>query len=100
SPESLETPIWSRLKLAIRTKKIAHTISDSNINLSWPDTLGIIRELGSKKNQASLNFRFKPEGVAVEKIGAFAEKLKKARTQRTNVSLVLSHDQIKERLIS
>ena len=39
--DALETPIWSRLKLAIRTKKLDYTVAGSAINLSWPDTLGV-----------------------------------------------------------
>nr|WP_313665870.1 DEAD/DEAH box helicase [Brucella intermedia] len=97
-PEGLETPIWSRLKLAIRTKKLDHTISGGEITLSWPDTLGVVRELGSKSNQASLNFRFKPEGIAAEKIRAFSAQIKKTRAQRTELTTVLSPQEIEVQL--
>ena len=98
SPDGLETPIWSRLKLAIRTKKLDHIISDSEINLSWPDTLSVIRELGSRTSQANLNFRFKPEGVAAEKLREFAAQIKKTRAQRTSLTVELSPQEIEERL--
>ncbi|MBU0726691.1 MAG: DEAD/DEAH box helicase [Alphaproteobacteria bacterium] len=99
SPDGLETPIWSRLKLAIRTKKLDHTISGGEIYLSWPDTLGVIRELGSKSNQVSLHFRFLPEGVAADKLRAFASQIKKTRAQRTALTAELSPKEIEERLL-
>lgn len=99
SPDVLETPIWSRLKLAIRTKKLDHTISGGEISLSWPDTLGVIRELGSKSNQVSLHFRFKPEGVAADKLRAFAAQIKKTREHRTELKAQLPPKEIEERLL-
>jgi SNF2 family DNA or RNA helicase len=96
--DALETPIWSRLKLAIRTKKLDHTVADGVINLSWPDTLGVVRELGSKANQITLNFRFRPEGVAEEKLRAFAAEIRKTRDLRSKITEVLTKDQIKTRL--
>ncbi|RCK40960.1 helicase [Thalassospira profundimaris] len=99
APDSLETPIWSRLKLAIRTKKIDHTVSDGEISLSWPDTLGVVRELGSKANQVNLHFRFIPEGIAADKLRAFAAQIKKTRAQRTELTAQLSPQEIKERLL-
>lgn len=95
---ALDTPIWSRLKLAIRTKKLDHTIDGSEINLSWPDTLAVVRELGSKANQQSLRFRFRPDGDAAVKLSAFAAQLKKTREQRSQISVVLSPEEIEAKL--
>ena len=96
--EALETPIWTRLKLAIRTKKLDHTISGGEINLSWPDTLGVVRELGSKANQKSLNFRFRPEGEAADKLRAFAAQIKKTRELRDHKIEAISPEEIEDRL--
>ena len=96
--DALETPIWSRLKLAIRTKKLDHTLAGSEINLSWPDTLGVVRELGSKANQRSLHFRFRPEGEAADKLRAFAAQIKKTREQRGQITETLSPKEINEKL--
>lgn len=96
--EELETPIWARLKLAIRTKKLDHIISGGEINLSWPDTLGVVRELGSKANQKSLSFRFRPEGEAEEKLRSFAKQIKKTREQRTDIAETISPEEIEDRL--
>ncbi|MEX0604455.1 MAG: DEAD/DEAH box helicase [Marinobacter sp.] len=96
--DALETAIWARLKLSIRTKRLDHTISEGEINLSWPDTLGVVRELGSKSNQKSLHFRFRPEGVAEEKLSAFSAQLRKTREQRNQISNALSPEEIDLRL--
>lgn len=96
--DALETPIWSRLKLAIRTKKLDHTVAGGAINLSWPDTLGVVRELGSKANQISLNFRFRPEGEAEGKLRAFAVQIRKTRELRSQITEVLSTYEIEARL--
>ena len=97
--EDCEKSIWTRIKLAIRSKNIDHNISECEINLSWPDTLGIVRELGSKSNQINLNFRFQPEGKAVDKISSFATEIQKIRqifNQKIKESL--SWDEINFRL--
>jgi hypothetical protein len=93
-----EAPIWSRLKLAIRTKKLDHTVFGCEINLSWPDTLGVVRELGSKANQTSLNFRFRPDGEAEEKLRAFAVQIRKTREARSQITAPLTTDEIEARL--
>jgi SNF2 family DNA or RNA helicase len=96
--DALETPIWSRLKLAIRTKKLDHTVSGNVISLTWPDTLGVVRELGSKANQIGLNFRFRPEGEAELKLRAFASQIRKTRELRSHITVVLAPDEIEARL--
>ena len=95
---ALDTPIWSRLKLAIRTKKLDHTVSGREINLSWPDTLGVVRELGSKANQTNLNFRFRPDGEADGKLRAFAAQIRKTREARGQITAPLTTDEIEARL--
>ncbi len=96
--DALETAIWARLKLAIRSKKLDHLISGGEINLSWSDTLGVVRELGSKASQRNLHFRFQPEGTAAEKICSFAAQLKNTRLLRSQITETLSLDEIDERL--
>lgn len=95
----LDTPIWARLKLAIRSKKIEHTVTAGRIQLSWPDALGVVRELGSRANQRNLNFRFRPLGEAEERLKQFALEVQAARSQRETLTAKLSDDEIEERLI-
>ena len=88
--DGVETPIWARLKLAVRTKKLAHTLINGEIRLSWPETLGIVRELGSKSTQKNLNFRFRPDENAAIKLQAFTEQIQKTREQRRQISETLT----------
>lgn len=94
----LDTPIWARLKLAIRSKSIDHKILDGKISLAWADTLDIVRELGSRNSQKSFNFRFRPEGEAIERLKTFSEQLKQARSQRQQLSELLPSGEIQARL--
>ena len=96
--DALETPVWARIKLAVRTKGIDHTIVGGDLTLSWPDTLGVVRELGSKASQKSLKFRFVPEGKATEKLRAFAAQIKKTREQRNQIINSMSPREIEMRL--
>ncbi len=96
--EELETAIWSRLKLSIRSKKLHYTISGSEINLSWTDTLGLVREFGSRDTQQNLNFRFRPKAEAAEKLRAFATELRKTRTQRSTLTTSILPEEIQTRL--
>jgi len=96
--DDLDQPIWARLKLAIRSKDIDHRISSGTITLAWADALGIVRELGTRNSQKSFNFRFRPEGEAVERLKTFSEQLKQARSQRQKLTKLLPADEIQERL--
>ena len=95
---ALETAIWARLKLSIRTKKLTPTISGGEIVLAWPDVLGVVRELGSKSSQTELNFRFRPVGLAIEKLRSFANQIQQTRAQRTHLSEILPPKDIEIRL--
>ncbi len=94
----LETAIWSRLKLSIRTKKLHHTITGSEINLSWSDTLSLVREFGSRATQQNLNFRFRPTAAAAEKLSAFATELRETRAQRSTLTESIHTEEIRTRL--
>ena len=98
SLDDLEKPIWARLKLAIRSKGYEHRISKGQITLAWADVLSIVRELGTRKSQSSLNFRFEPQGEAAERLKVFAAQLKAARAQRQQLSDTIPEDEIQSRL--
>ncbi len=97
---ALETAIWTRLKLAIRTRKLEHRIKDHEIYLSWSDALGVVRELGSRETQKNLNFRFRPEGVAAEKLRVFAFQVRNTQVQRLKLGEILSPEDIKNQLFT
>ena len=98
SAGELETAIWARLKLAIRAKKIHHTITGNEVILSWPDILSLVREFGSRATQQSLNFRFRPTDSAAEKLRAFANELKETRAQRSTLTTIIPAEEIQTRL--
>ena len=85
SVEALDTAVWSRLKLAVRSKNFDHAIEGGAIKLPWADTLSVVRELGSKAEQTNLNFRFRPEGEALARLRNFARDLRMVREQRYQV---------------
>ncbi len=91
-------PVWARLKLAIRSKNFDHKLTETSIKLSWSDMLSIIRELGTKSTQRALNFRFKPDEEAAQRIKQFSEQLKSARKQRKELAEVIPREEIPERL--
>lgn len=82
SPDETNSPIWSRIKLTLRANNTEPISSDNTIQIPWANVLGLVRELGTKSNQISLGFRFRPEGDALEKLKAFSEQIKKTREQR------------------
>lgn len=96
--DEIDAPIWSRLKLAIRSKHIEPMISDGNIRLPWPDAMGIVREFGSRNFQQSLNFRFRPKGEASERLKQFVLEVRQARIQRKNLTKSISEAEIESKL--
>lgn len=98
SERDIETAIWARLKLSVRTKRVKHTILGGEINLGWPDLLGIVRELGSKSTQRNLNFRFRPEGLALEKLRSFSKEIRDTQAQKLQVSKLLTNEEIQQNL--
>lgn len=90
---------WSRIKLYILSNTSDVKITEHEIILSWPEALNVIREFGSKSVQTQFNFRFKPEGEAKEKLKAFIQQIKNARSFRHAVPELKSEVQIESDLI-
>lgn len=91
--------IWERLKARFLEKNITAIVYEDEIEISWPETLDVIREFGSKASQRTLNFRFLPEGKAVEKIQDFLREIKKAREARNEITITISEEEIASRLL-
>lgn len=100
SGADVTSPVWARAKLAVMSKGLEHDLTGSKLTLSWPDTLGIVRELGSRKSQQSLNFRFRPDETAGRKLQEFATQLKATRAQRQTLSASLTDEEIVEKLLA
>lgn len=95
---SVRSAIWSRIKLSLRTKSISHSDHGNRVELSWPDALGVVRELGSKTIQRSLNFRFKPNEPAAIALKKFADQVVSTRKQRKELSASLPISEIETKL--
>lgn len=96
--DQAQSPIWARLKLAVRSKNFDHKIKGTSLNLSWPDTLNLVRELGSASTQRSFDFRFRPDEESGRLIREFAEQFKRARQQRKEIVDPISPEEISDRL--
>lgn len=94
-----DAPIWSRLKLSILSKNMEPRVSGDSIRISWHDMLGIVREFGSRSTQKSLNFRFRPEGEAAQKLKQFALQVQKANYLRENLAQAVPENEIAAELI-
>lgn len=90
--------IWERLK----SRFISYPdtiITDFYIETPWPSVLDTLRELGNRKFQHSLNFRFAPVGQAIEKIKEFSRQITEIRSADNPSALIFSDQEIVERLI-
>jgi hypothetical protein len=83
--QGCDSPIWERLRAHLAGKPDV-SISIFVIEMAWPDILGVIREFGSRSNQQSLNFRFRPVGEAEDKVAAFVRELRTTRETRNNLA--------------
>lgn len=92
--ENSSAPIWSRIRALIVSKSLDATITDTAIELTWPDALNIVREFGSKAMQRSLNFRFQPNASALARVQSFIEEVRAARAGQEGLTRVTTPEQI------
>lgn len=92
-----DSPIWERLRAHFAGRPDVLT-SPFKIEMPWPDILGVIREFGSRSNQQSLNFRFRPVGDAVAKVATFVSEMRTTREKRDNLKVELTAEEIERRL--
>lgn len=91
--------IWERLQT--RFIGVPDTIvTDILIETPWPNVLDLLRELGTKQFQKSLNFRFTPVGNSFEKLKDFSKQIAETRASRDTLKIELTDEEIKSRLIS
>lgn len=94
-----DSSIWERLCTRIIASEIENRITETAIELPWTEVLDLIREFGAKATQSSLNFRFRPEGVAADKIKEFAREVKQAKLSKTSLTYTFNRDEIESKLI-
>jgi len=96
--EMSSSSIWEQLRARAIGDPACGFVSETTIELPWPDILDIIREFGSREVQQTLNFRFAPAGEAAVKIQDFLREFRIARSARDNLGLTLTREEIVNRL--
>jgi hypothetical protein len=91
-------PIWSRIKVMVVANDLDAKITNTTIQLSWPDALNIVREFGSKSTQRALNFRFRPAGNAAARLQLFSAEVQSAHISQGVLTSTRSPEQIRSDL--
>jgi SNF2 family DNA or RNA helicase len=95
----LSSPIWERLRSRLASEPASIPLGNDGYEIPWPLALQILRELGSKSVQATLNFRFKPDASAQEQVRRFAEEVRSARAAKGTLTSTLSIEQLEQGLL-
>lgn len=95
---STDSSIWTRLRARLAAEPASKSIGATAFEMPWPLVLQVLRELGSKSLQTSLNFRFQPDESAAEQVKRFAHEVQQARQARGSLTATVSADDIQETL--
>lgn len=87
-------PIWSRIRALVVSDNLDARITNTTIQLSWPELLNIVREFGSKSTQRELNFRIRPDVSAEERLKTFAAEVQSARAYQQSLAPIRSPEQL------
>lgn len=99
SDERTLDPIWGQIKSLVLSRNFEHKSASNKIRLSWPDTLTLVREFGTRTAQNSYNFRFHPTNTAKVRLADFAQQVKAVRRSRHEApEQTLSVDEISAKL--
>jgi hypothetical protein len=94
-----DSTAWERIRAKVFADQSVLSSSESRLELTWPDTLSLLRDFGSKAQQRELNFRFSPTGDAVARIKQFGDEVRAARASRNSLTLTISEDEVRSQLI-
>ncbi|MDH5181213.1 MAG: DEAD/DEAH box helicase [Gammaproteobacteria bacterium] len=97
--KDITSSIWERIKSRLLERNDEFFEADNTIELSWIDTLCLIREFGSASVQKKLGFRFRPKERAKPKIQEFLAEVRKARESFNSIAVTLSEQEITSRLL-
>jgi SNF2 family DNA or RNA helicase len=97
-PSEVSSSIWSRIKVMVVANNLDSRITETSVQVPWPDALSIVREFGAKATQRALDFRFRPEGGAIERLRAFAIEVQHARATQTNLGSIRTPAEIEAEL--
>jgi len=96
--EGDQSTIWDRLIGSAIGASADVMVSDNSLEVPWPMALSLVRDFGSRSQQEALRFRFRPMGEAEARIRDFANDVRRANAARNSLNLVLSRDEIENRL--
>lgn len=97
---NVESSIWERLRARLASEQGSVPLDEDTFEVPWPLALQILRELGTKTLQGSLNFRFQPDESAQAEVKKFADEVRFAREARGKLTAQLSTEDIRARLVA
>ena len=91
--------IWAHIKSLLLSRGIDHNSTPTKLSLSWPDTLTVVREYGTKSAQEKYNFRFESCESARAKLDEFISQVRAVRQSRNETPFQLvSEEEIRTKL--
>lgn len=87
-------PIWARIRSHVVSNNLEATFTQTEVRLAWPDALNIVREFGTKATQSALNFRFRPNTSAAERLKTFTSEVQRARESQHSLATMRTNEQI------
>ena len=91
-----DAAIWDRIVQSALQLGPDYLLGNRSIELSWQGVLSLIREYG--RLQKSLEFRFRPEGEAKERIEGFVKQYREAQTAKGSLTYALTEEEVRDRL--
>ena len=92
--------VWERLKQTASAVSGDARITELTVELSWPSLLDILRDYGTREQQRTYNFRFKPEASALVRIQDFAAARRKVQEAQGSLAVTISEEEVRGRLAS
>lgn len=90
--------IWERLKQTASAIGSDARITELAIELNWPGALDILRDYGTRDQQRTYDFRFKPDASAQSRIKDFAVARRKVQEAQGSLTLIVSEEEVCDRL--
>lgn len=99
---SVETPtsntVWERLKQSASAIGTDARITEQAVEISWPNVLDLLRDYGTRNQQRTYNFRFKPDAAAIIRIQDFAAAQRRIQEAQGSLTLTVTENDVRSRL--
>ena len=83
SEDRAQDAIWAQIRSLLLSRNYVHRSTPTKLSLSWPDTLTLVREFGTKSAQVNYNFRFVPTESAKTRLAEFSKQVQAVRQSRS-----------------